>query len=265
MEAVGKHKVDRTGWGEGAWDHEPDELYWRTKAGLPGMIWRNMFGVLCGYVGVPNTFSSLGAADLDEALNVHGGITFTGPRPSPGTHCAKNWMRFFSASWIGFDCHHVDDYAPAFASKIPITYELSDIPNLCISNYRDLEYAKKEVESLAIQLVQLDKRDDSKKQGEYLRFSILHTRFQSTSRVEKAWRYAAKIDEELYDKIFPVTPAEAESGANSLAAFEHRMDAHDAWLVTADVAEEHEDKVTMSCAQDLAAWWLQLAQGEILP
>jgi len=46
--------VDRTGWGSGPWDGEPDKRQWQDEAtGLPCLIVRTTLGHLCGYVGVP--------------------------------------------------------------------------------------------------------------------------------------------------------------------------------------------------------------------
>lgn len=44
-------KHDKSTWGEGPWQHEPDRLEFE-HAGLPCLIVRNHFGALCGYVGV---------------------------------------------------------------------------------------------------------------------------------------------------------------------------------------------------------------------
>lgn len=43
---------DKSTWGEGPWQTEPDRKEWRTATGLPGLIVRNRSGALCGYVGV---------------------------------------------------------------------------------------------------------------------------------------------------------------------------------------------------------------------
>lgn len=166
-------KVDRTGWDPGPWDSEPDKLNWRTRAGLPGMIVRNRQGALCGYVAVTKghpcferSYSSTYEAGPDgepdfarplpnpvDALSVHGGITY-GDKcqhaichvPEPGEP-DDVW-------WLGFDCNHAGDYAPADArwrkEAMPGKAHLF----ACGSHetYRDLAYVREEVESLAAQL-----------------------------------------------------------------------------------------------------------------
>jgi hypothetical protein len=45
--------VDKTGWGDGPWQSEPDKKQWQDEAtGLPCMILRGPSGSWCGYVGV---------------------------------------------------------------------------------------------------------------------------------------------------------------------------------------------------------------------
>lgn len=46
-----EHKVDRTGWGSGPWDNEPDRLEWKDeKTSMPCLMVRNDMGNWCGYV-----------------------------------------------------------------------------------------------------------------------------------------------------------------------------------------------------------------------
>jgi hypothetical protein len=46
--------VDKSTWGEGEWQREPDKKQWQdAETGLPCLIVRNNGGALCGYVGVP--------------------------------------------------------------------------------------------------------------------------------------------------------------------------------------------------------------------
>lgn len=46
--------VDKSAWGPGAWQNEPDKVQWVDAAtGLDCLIVRNNGGALCGYVGVP--------------------------------------------------------------------------------------------------------------------------------------------------------------------------------------------------------------------
>src|SRR4051812_13771303 len=46
--------IDKTGWGDGPWQSEPDKRQWHDEAtGLACLIVRGPMGALCGYVGLP--------------------------------------------------------------------------------------------------------------------------------------------------------------------------------------------------------------------
>lgn len=54
METSEHRDVDKSGWGPGPWNDEPDKRQWQDEAtGLPCLIVRSPVGALCGYVGVP--------------------------------------------------------------------------------------------------------------------------------------------------------------------------------------------------------------------
>lgn len=129
--------IDRTGWPSGPWDDEPDELEWKLDGldGYIGLILRNPMGALCGYVGIPTGHALHGRVQRGcEFLAVHGGITFAAP-----------WVHESGAvMWlVGFDCLHVYDDAPGM--PIPLG-----------GAYRTLDYVRREVERLAVQLAAVD-------------------------------------------------------------------------------------------------------------
>ena len=68
---------DKSAWGPGPWQEEPDKRQWQDEAtGLPCLIVRNNGGALCGYVGVPKGHPDHGK-DYDAVdVDVHGGLTF---------------------------------------------------------------------------------------------------------------------------------------------------------------------------------------------
>lgn len=88
--------LDKSEWGPGPWQDEPDKVQWRDEAtGLPCLIVRGPHGAFCGYVGVPEThpwhgkdYSTCTAPTCDRGddrwcnhtpehlLEAHGGITF---------------------------------------------------------------------------------------------------------------------------------------------------------------------------------------------
>jgi hypothetical protein len=114
--------------GDGPWQDEPDRVEWFDEAtGLPCVIVRNHVGVLCGYVGVPRRhllYGELhGRHHLALDVRVHGGLTFSGPIPSPGD---VNSIEDATLShvpgpgqlddvwWFGFSCDQRGDLMPYF-------------------------------------------------------------------------------------------------------------------------------------------------------
>lgn len=163
---------DKTAWGNGPWLHEPDKLQWPDPAtGLPCLIVRNdqVTGALCGYVGVPPGHSLHGKRyDDAQDLEVHGGLNFADScRPRQGDqgicHLAEPgepddiW-------WFGFHCSRVGDLSPKLDSmdsllktdpilkELHASMEALHIPG---ETYRDLDYVKAQVTSLAAQLAAL--------------------------------------------------------------------------------------------------------------
>lgn len=139
------HVIDRSGWPSGPWDNEPDCVEWKSEAGFPAFIVRNHLGALCGYVGVPPEHSAHGKGYWsDVPVSVHGGLTYAGECqgrichvPAPG-ETDDVW-------WFGFDCAHYGDTVPGMLrfefGNPPVTYY-----------YKDVDYVRSEVESLAKQL-----------------------------------------------------------------------------------------------------------------
>ncbi len=170
--------VDRTHWPPGPWNDEPDKLNWRTASGLPGMIVRNNLGGLCGYVAVAEGHPCFQRSETSEYetgadgepdysqrkpnpyddLSVHGGVTFTNKCggkichvPEPGEP-DDVW-------WVGFDCVHSGDWHPP-SYKRTGTYD-RELPSYGEA-YRDIEYVKRQVESLAEQLATQHKSAENK-------------------------------------------------------------------------------------------------------
>jgi len=155
MDTIEYTTFDKSNWGAGPWQEEPDKVQWADPmTALPCLIVRNHLGALCGYVGVTQGHCYFGVNHKDVAVAVHGGLSFSdhcqieGDEaqrvchiPGPG-ESDQVW-------WLGFDCAHGFDYTPAFDLW-------HDIP--CLSSptgyaqYRDMDYVKKEVGRLAAQL-----------------------------------------------------------------------------------------------------------------
>lgn len=158
--------IDKSGWGDGPWQSEPDELrYTHDEAGYAVAIIRTKGGHLCGYVCVPSDHPAHGKGyyhstfDCDEdgnethktlspveedinAITVHGGLTFAvrGEHAWVGEAENGGW-------WFGFDCAHSGDVSPGYIKRWRELGLRDDD-----AQYRDMEYVKRECDSLAMQL-----------------------------------------------------------------------------------------------------------------
>lgn len=116
---------------------------------LPCLILRSeATGALNGYVGVTpghglfgrrysdkiHTASALGVP-LESVVEVHGGLTFS-------DEMVGLWF-------LGFDCAHCDDFAPAMAARGGRAYPFGGI-------YRDVAFVMEECAQLAQQIRFLD-------------------------------------------------------------------------------------------------------------
>lgn len=158
-------EVDRSGWGTGPWDGEPDKVAWTDPAtGYPCIASRGnpSHGSWCGYVAVEpgHPLHGKGHYDADE-LEVHGGLTFAAPcaedEPVEKAVChVPEPGKSGDVHWFGFDCHHAFDYAPAYVARMRELYPHDPILRDDGGTYRTLEYVKAECASLAKQLKDLD-------------------------------------------------------------------------------------------------------------
>jgi hypothetical protein len=161
---------DKTTWGRGPWQTEPDKAQWIDPAtGLDCLIVRNGSGALCGYVGVPpeHLWHGKGYSDcLDpgcteewcyehspEALaRVHGGLTFA-RRCAETTDESKHIChvpapgRPADVWWFGFDCAHSGDCCPRYLAS-----DMRSGGILTEGEYRDVAYVVAECARLAEQL-----------------------------------------------------------------------------------------------------------------
>lgn len=169
MKTIEYHTVDKSGWGAGPWQSEPDKRQWQDEAtGLPCLIVRGPVGALCGYVGVgaqhplhskdysdPHCFPCGDHCSDDWHSNcrpesnfeVHGGLTFSGgcghhENPGKGICHVPGEGEPDDIWWFGFDCAHYGDYAPS-----------NRISSLARDGvYRDFAYVQAEVTALAKQV-----------------------------------------------------------------------------------------------------------------
>lgn len=140
-------------WPAGPWDQEPDKVQWPDPdTGLPCLAVRGPVGAWCGYVGVPPGHPYHGVDYHQVPADVHGGLTFSdkcaaeGDDPAHGICHIPGPGEPHDVWWLGFDCAHWHDIAPAVIERMPFRHEQQ--------TYRTLGYVKAECTSLARQLAQ---------------------------------------------------------------------------------------------------------------
>lgn len=147
--------MSRVGWSRGEWDNEPDKAQWTDAAtGLPCLAKRNSMGAWCDYVGVAEGHPAFTKGYDAVRVDVHGGLTFSdfcqpgAPAetichvPEPGEP-ERVW-------WLGFDCAHASDYAPAFEARELTRFGFNAFGK---GIYRTLNYVRRECADLAAQLM----------------------------------------------------------------------------------------------------------------
>jgi hypothetical protein len=136
--------IDKSEWGPGAWQSEPDKIQWLDEATqIPCLIVRSQStGGWCGYVGVAPGHPWTGPEmDLYD-LQVHGGVTY-GPALCTARIChAVEEGEDDDVRWIGFDCGHCDDLSPRIHASHPL---------FCGGIYRQVEYVQDQCRILAAQ------------------------------------------------------------------------------------------------------------------
>jgi hypothetical protein len=144
--------VDKSAWGEGPWQGEPDRVDFE-HAGLPCFTNRHpRYGFWCGYAGVAPGHPHYGKNYQQLEVEVHGGLTYSAPcwpichTPKPGEP-DDVW-------WFGFDCGHAWDLSPGRRmGRCGLDAERDD-PEW--KTYRDLAYVRRQTELLAEQLAAKD-------------------------------------------------------------------------------------------------------------
>lgn len=149
MKTIEYRTNDRTEWGAGPWDVEPDKKQWQDQAtGFPCLIVRNSRGALCGYVGVSESHPMFKRDYGDPSVSVHGGLTYA-DFCQDGANEAKSICHLTDDHkpvwWFGFDCMHAWDIAPGMR----MGFRAGD------EEYRDFRYVTEQVESLARQLAEM--------------------------------------------------------------------------------------------------------------
>lgn len=166
---------DKSSWGDGPWQNEPDELRWPDEpTSLPCVILRNRhFGTLCGYVGIAPGHALFGWSHKDKIYlrqeffegKFHRDFGLIDAWCYAMSDDQKNGVIPLSLAlhvhggitwsgdlprglgnghhWFGFDCGHVGDYSPGlpYAEDLDLDQE-----------YRTIDFVKGECARLAWQL-----------------------------------------------------------------------------------------------------------------
>ena len=140
--------MGKSEWPAGPWSNEPDRVEWR-HAGLPCLLVRSRFGAWCGYAGVFPGHPWHGQRyDADQVeVSVHGGLTYS-------AHCQGDICHVPAPGepddvyWFGLDCGHVWDLVPGLKQTALTIAWPESLPR---EVYRDVEYARGQVERLAEQ------------------------------------------------------------------------------------------------------------------
>lgn len=154
--------INKSSWGDGAWQTEPDKVQFKDEAtGLPCLIVRVPHsGHLCGYVGVAEGHNLYGK-DYDdvkradgEYIDAHGGLTFANKcRPSEsedrGICHVPDPGEPDHVWWFGFDCAHLGDLSPCRASRDRNRFDEFE-------SYKTIEFVKAEIRKLAQQLAEAE-------------------------------------------------------------------------------------------------------------
>lgn len=143
--------IDKSTWGDGPWQTEPDRVEWRHDNFVCLALRHPRFGNWCGYVAVPPRHPWHHRCDdaLDEKVrpaDVHHGITFTSSCMTDDHPARERVCHVPPAGepddvwWLGFDCGHGYDFQPGLAAtEAALGYEPIG-PDW--KSYRDLEYVQ---------------------------------------------------------------------------------------------------------------------------
>lgn len=162
MTDVPELAVDRSIWGAGPWQDEPDRVEFE-HAGLPCLALRNHHGIWCGYAAVPPGHPLHGKPYDEIDVDVHGGLTYANVCAGHICHVPKPGEPD-NVWWFGFDCGHGGDFSPGMHASLQLhgfregNYDHATAvaaATWLVEVYRDLPYVRAEIERLAGQLAEL--------------------------------------------------------------------------------------------------------------
>jgi hypothetical protein len=141
--------VDKSSWGPGPWQKEPDRVDF-IHAGFACFAKRGPLGQWCGYVGVPREHPCYANGYDGLDVDVHGGLTYANKCDGPICHVPEPGMPD-DVWWLGFDCAHSGDLVPGMNAHRRVT----GFPTSDYETYKDLAYVSAQIRSLAQQLAAL--------------------------------------------------------------------------------------------------------------
>jgi hypothetical protein len=156
MQKIEYRLDDKSTWGDGPWQSEPDMLLWvDPQTGLQCMIARADFGHLCGYVGLLPGHPLHGKEYRNIALHAHGDINFANEFSLASLRLDPPLNDSTPLWWLGFDCGHSWDFSPGMAAHIK-ELGISNFDGIELFNqpqrYCIIDYVFAEVTDLAAQL-----------------------------------------------------------------------------------------------------------------
>lgn len=159
---------DKSTWGDGPWQDEPDKISWHDeKTGFACLLKRNRMGCYCGYIGLTPDHPLYGVDYSDIDVDVHGGLTYSdycedGPEETSICHVPKPGEPD-DLFWIGFDTCHITDRLPAFEARHKDLFGDESTFVVEWATYKTLAYCRAEVEYLAAQLARVTVDETSTK------------------------------------------------------------------------------------------------------
>jgi hypothetical protein len=162
--------IDKSAWGPGPWQDEPDRVDF-VHAGLACLALRHPdHGHWCCYVAVPREHPLYGRDhyEISGGLNIHRGVNYTAPCEGQVCHVPAPGMPD-DVWWIGADFGHSFDKSPgrdarlreakaeatAMGAPWAKAFDGALDPKFMREVYRALPYVRRECERLAEQLAAL--------------------------------------------------------------------------------------------------------------
>lgn len=151
-ETLNAPAIDKTAWGPGPWQDEPDRVDF-VHAGFACLIIRHFaHGHLCGYVAVPPDHPRYEEFEHGD-LEAHHGVNYADKCSGDVCHVPAPGMPD-DVWWLGFDCGHVFDLSPGSNAYFATLGLKPRIKGPFREVYRELPYVHRVVEHLAEQLAE---------------------------------------------------------------------------------------------------------------